>query len=207
MSKILIAAKQYAQGMLITCLLLCVGQNAMAKDDIWQRLQQGGYVLLIRHAATEPGLGDPPQFKLGDCSTQRNLSAEGREQAQAIGRELQRRKVPVGEVLSSEWCRCIDTARLAFGKGKPWQPLNSTFSQPERAAEQAAKIKQHISVYQDKANQVLVTHHVMIGALTNQSVGQGELVIVAPDKSAAGFQYIGRLNINEAASSGATSVR
>lgn len=179
----------------------------MADDNMWQRLQQGGYVLLIRHTATESGVGDPPQFKLGDCVTQRNLSADGREQARAIGLELQRRKIPIGDVLSSEWCRCIDTARLAFGKAKPWQPLNSTFSQPDRAAEQTANIKQHISAYQDKTNLVMVTHHVIISALTNQWVGQGEIVIVAPDKSAAGFQYIGRLNLNQAVPSGATTTR
>lgn len=205
MNEFFILAKRYVQAIFIACMLLFAHQSAMADDNLWQRLQQGGYVLLIRHAATEPGLGDPPQFKLGDCSTQRNLSADGREQARAIGRELQRRKISVGEVLSSEWCRCIDTARLAFGKAKPWQPLNSTFSQPERAAEQTAKIKQHINAYQDKANQVLVTHHVIIGALTNQWVGQGEIVIVAPDKSTAGFQYIGRLNVNEPLSGGATT--
>ena len=207
MDKFFLPIKQYAQVILIACLFLSVAQSAIADDRLWQRLQQGGYVMLIRHASTEPGLGDPPQFKLGDCSTQRNLSAEGREQARAIGRELQRRKIPFGEVLSSEWCRCIDTAQLAFDKAKPWQPLNSTFSQPERAAEQTAKIKQHIGAYQGKANQVLVTHHVIIGALTNQWVEQGEIVIVAPDKSAAGFQYIGRLNINGPVTSGATAVR
>jgi broad specificity phosphatase PhoE len=207
MDKFFFTIKQYAQVILLSCLFLSVGQSAIADDRLWQRLQQGGYGMLIRHAATEPGLGDPPQFKLGDCSTQRNLSAEGRLHAQAIGRELQRRKVPVGEVLSSEWCRCIDTARLAFGKAKPWPPLNSTFSQPERAAEQTAKIKQHINVYQDKTNQVLVTHHVIIGALTNQWVGQGEIVVVAPDHSAVGFQYIGRLNINEQITSGPATTR
>jgi broad specificity phosphatase PhoE len=206
MSKFIATIKNYRQAILFACLYLTLSaaQAAAIDDSLWQRLEQGGTIMLIRHTATEPGMGDPPQFKLGDCATQRNLSAAGREQARSIGRELQRRKIPVAEVLSSEWCRCIDTARLAFAKARTWPPLNSTFNHPERAAAQAATIREHISAYQGKANQVLVTHQVIIGALTNQWVGQGEIVIVAPQKSAAGFEYIGKLMLDQP-STGATS--
>ena len=88
-----------------------------------------GHILLLRHAVTEPGLGDPQNFVLGDCATQRNLSAAGRVQARALGQWLRTQGIPVGEVRSSQWCRCLDTARLAFAPEleiQPWPALNSS---------------------------------------------------------------------------------
>ena len=78
---------------------------------LWRRLREGGHVVLMRHAATVPGVGDPQNFKLGVCATQRNLSDGGREDARRIGAAFRERDVPVSEVLSSRWCRCVDTAR------------------------------------------------------------------------------------------------
>jgi Histidine phosphatase superfamily (branch 1) len=85
-----------------------------AEEALWNDLRQGGYVLLIRHADA-PGTFDPPGFKLGVCSTQRNLSEEGRAQSRRLGELFRSKNVPIAQVFSSEWCRCIDTATLAFG--------------------------------------------------------------------------------------------
>src|SRR5512134_1262540 len=90
---------------------------ALAAEDtkrVWQALRAGGHIALLRHAAA-PGVGDPPGFRLEDCGTQRNLSAEGRAQARRIGEALRRRGVEVDAVYSSEWCRCLQTAELIGG--------------------------------------------------------------------------------------------
>ena len=94
---------------------------------LWQRLRGGGHVLLMRHAATDPGIGDPPGFVLERCASQRNLSDAGRRDARRIGDALRRRGIPIGEVLSSRWCRCLDTARLVFGRADPAPMLDSMF--------------------------------------------------------------------------------
>ena len=90
---------------------------------VWRK--QGG-VLMIRHTSTESGLGDPPGFVLGQCQTQRNLSAQGQEEARAIKTWMQTHQFKPEAVFSSQWCRCQDTARLAFGQFTDWPPLNST---------------------------------------------------------------------------------
>ena len=89
---------------------------AGAEDPVWDALRGGGLVMLIRHAATEPGLGDPPGFRVEDCATQRNLSEAGRAEARLIGAAFRHRGIPVHRVLSSRWCRCLETGRLAFGR-------------------------------------------------------------------------------------------
>jgi len=106
-----------------------------ADPSAWNAMLAGGVALLLRHAATDPGLGDPPGYRLDDCSTQRNLSADGRVQAARLGQALRERGVRVDSVLSSRWCRCLDTARLAFPQQAvtPFDALNSFFD--DRAAE------------------------------------------------------------------------
>src|SRR5687768_7388314 len=93
---------------------------ARAEEDdaarTWGRLREGGHVILVRHASTVPGTGDPASFRLGDCATQRNLSGEGREESRRLGARLRAERVPVGAVYTSPWCRCRETAVLAFGK-------------------------------------------------------------------------------------------
>jgi len=107
-------------------------QPAADAERLWAQLHDGGQVILMRHAATTPGTGDPPGFKLGDCSTQRNLSDAGRAQAKAVGDEVRRREVPVGRVLSSQYCRALDTARLAFGKAEEEPALNLAFADEDK---------------------------------------------------------------------------
>src|SRR5437870_4371280 len=105
---------------------------AIADDAAaWERLRHGAYVILMRHASTEAGQGDPKDFRLGDCSTQRNLSETGREEARRVGERFRRERIRVHKVYTSPWCRCRETAMLAFGQAEDWEPLSSTFDMPD----------------------------------------------------------------------------
>ena len=170
--------------------LLLPGPATLANDALWEALRAGGYVLLIRHASTDPGTGDPPGFKLDDCATQRNLSALGRAEAQRLGGEFKKRGIPVREVLSSRWCRCIETAQLAFASAKPWSALDNTFQHPERREPQMRDVRRRLTEQVSGGNVVLMTHGVNIQALTGISPAPAELVIVRPG---AKFELIGRL--------------
>jgi broad specificity phosphatase PhoE len=159
------------------------GSHAVAGSGAqdWGRLAQGGLVVLIRHAPA-PGFGDPPGFRLDDCSTQRNLSEEGRAQARSLGEAFRRRAVPVEKVYSSQWCRCRDTAQLAFGAFQEHPALNSFFEQPERMASQTEDLRALLlQLRPRRGNLVMVTHQVNITALTGVVPSQGELVAVAVD--------------------------
>ena len=156
---------------------------ASAGDDLWPRLRAGGLVLFMRHASTGPGLGDPKGFRLDDCSTQRNLSAEGRDEARRVGARLRAERVPIERVYTSPWCRCRDTAREAFGMAEDWEPLASFFDFPERERELTEHVRKRIAGYWRKpprGNVVMVTHNVNIAALTKQSVGTAEIVVARP---------------------------
>lgn len=177
--------------LLLAIALLAAGP-APAGEDLWNRLHAGGYVLLIRHAATDPGVGDPPGFKLGDCATQRNLSAAGRAQARQLGGTLKKRGIPVAATRSSRWCRCLETAQLAFGKAQPWPLLDNTFETPERREPQMRQIRAALAQPVTGGNLVLVTHGVNILALTGISPAESEIVIVRPAGNGK-LQLIGRL--------------
>ena len=178
--------------------LLASAPLAAADDDLWQRLQGGGLVLLIRHAATDPGIGDPPGFRLAVCNTQRKLSAQGRRDAVAIGAALRKRGIPLGPVLSSRWCRCLDTARLAFGRVEEAPMLDSMFRDSEAAGR--AKVGEVLARVADwrqaggKDNLVLVTHDVNIRALVKEFVAQSEIVVAQPVD--ARLQVVGRLPVS-----------
>jgi phosphohistidine phosphatase SixA len=162
----------------LACLLASPGLAATAEEELWQSLQRGGHVILVRHTSTEPGVGDPPGYRLDNCATQRNLSAAGREEARSIGEAFRAHGVPVGEVRASQWCRCLETARLAFGAAVPWPPLNSFFDARSREPEQTRAVRALIGRPFADTNLVLVTHQVNIVALTGRSAAPGELVVV-----------------------------
>jgi phosphohistidine phosphatase SixA len=165
---------------------------AAADDPAWEALAAGGHVLVVRHMPTEPGVGDPPRFALGDCTTQRNLSPAGREQATAMGRALAARAVVTGPVLSSRWCRCLDTARLAFGRVEPWPPLDSFFDDRAREPAQTAAVRARAAAWRGPGTLVLVTHQVNITALTGAVPAPGEAIVLKPDGQ-GGFDVAGRL--------------
>lgn len=142
------------------------------------QLRQGGNIILMRHAATVAGIGDPAGFQLTECATQRNLSDAGRADAARIGAAFVRLGVPVTTVVSSRWCRCLDTARLAFGRVTPSPMLDSMFEDGLDA--QAAKLREvhaWLQSHKEAGNCVLVTHDVNIQALSGRSVRQGEMVV------------------------------
>jgi broad specificity phosphatase PhoE len=142
---------------------------------VWR---QSGGVLLIRHAATESGLGDPPGFVIGQCRTQRNLSDEGRQASRALGAWLQAQNFKPDAVRSSQWCRCQDTARLAFGAYEDWPALNSTFAGQGDSAAQQQALRERLSALPAGRTEVWVTHQVIMTALTGAypEMGEGFLV-------------------------------
>lgn len=171
--------------------VLAAASPARADERLWDALRQGGQVVLVRHAATVPGVGDPPGFRLGDCGSQRNLSTEGRAQASRIGADFRRRGIVPPEVLTSRWCRCQDTARLAFGTATPWPTLDSFFGEPERSDAQTSAVRQRIAGFRGGGTLILVTHQVNITALTGLVPAPGELVIVTPTPD--GGRVLGRI--------------
>jgi broad specificity phosphatase PhoE len=162
-------------------LLAACGVPAAAAEPAsspWQRLRGGGHVLLLRHAATDAGIGDPPGFVLGQCATQRNLSRAGRRDAQALGAAVRAHGIPIGTVWSSRWCRCLDTARLAFGRVEAAPLLDSMF-QDDDAAVQAklAGLRRQLAGAAQPGNTVWVTHDVNIRALVREAVAPGEVLV------------------------------
>jgi broad specificity phosphatase PhoE len=149
-----------------------------------ERLEEGGYVVMLRHA-TAPGVGDPENFRLGDCATQRNLSDEGRAQARRLGERLRAEGIAAAEVYSSQWCRCLETAALLdLGPVEQLPALNSFFSRPaERAANLAALRRFLADLAKDGPPVMLVTHQVTISAITGRGAASGEAVVLAVDGS------------------------
>ncbi len=151
-------------------------------------LRAGGVALLLRHATTTPGIGDPPGFRAGDCTTQRNLSEAGRAEARRIGAWFAQRGLVPAEVRSSAWCRCIDTARLAFGRETLWPALDSFFRQGDGRDEDARLRPLDAALRGIAAGrfEVWVTHQVNITAATGAFVGMGEGVLVRAGEGARG---------------------
>lgn len=166
---------------------------------LWSQLQQAEikHVVLLRHALA-PGVGDPANFRLEDCSTQRNLSAEGREQAIRIGAAFQQRQIPVAKVLSSQWCRCLETARLMnIGRVEPFPALNSFFNDRSKQSKQTNQVREFISQQDSPGVVVMVTHQVNITAITNIVPESGEAVVLKLN-DADQIEVIGRLIIGQA---------
>jgi phosphohistidine phosphatase SixA len=176
----------------LVALLLSCGA-AQADDALLRNLREGGYVIVIRHSIS-PGSGDPTNFTLDDCTTQRNLSDDGRTQARRIGETLKKEQVPIGRVLSSRWCRALETGRLAFGRVEG-EPALDQFYKPEERDERTQLVRALIAAApQSGPNLVLITHQPNITALTNLSVDEGEIIVMgaAADRTIAIY---GRLKL------------
>ena len=171
------------------------GRALATPDDspFWRLLREGGCVVLMRHALTEPGIGDPPGFRLDQCSSQRRLSDEGRAQARRVGKAFERAGVTLAEVRSSAWCRCTDTADLAFGRHTVWAPLNSFFQTGDRDSQTSA-VLQAVAGVRAPANWMLVTHQVNITALTGETPAMGELFVTRPGASDGRLRVLARGN-------------
>jgi phosphohistidine phosphatase SixA len=150
-------------------------------DNLWLSMRSGtGYVVLLRHAQTTPGTGDPPGFQLNDCSTQRNLSDEGRKQAARIGQVLRDRQIPVLQVFSSQYCRCLETGQLLnLGDVEPFPALNSIFEDRTTATEQTQQVRQQIHNHQNTSGViVMVSHFANIGDIGGVSPQPGGAVVM-----------------------------
>ena len=173
---------------LILLITLSIQPSYASELLIWDKLSASsakGYVLLLRHSLA-PGVGDPENFKLGDCSTQRNLSQEGRDDAAEIGAWIKRQKVKIYRVESSRWCRARQTAKLLdIGKVKLNKNLDSLFRESNLESHpKTLKTKEQILNHRNKSGLlVLVGHYVNIAALVGVGVDSGEGVIVKANKN------------------------
>jgi phosphohistidine phosphatase SixA len=136
-----------------------------------------GSVVVVRHSYA-PGAFDPPDARLDDCSTQRNLDERGRAQATRMGEAFRQHGIAVGTVLSSPRCRCLDTARLAFGRVQPWDPLQGALRDADRRRRQVAEIRKAIAAHGDGPPLVLVTHGSVVSDLTGLNVPMGAFVVL-----------------------------
>jgi len=166
-----------------------------AAGSVWDALREGGRVALIRHADA-PGTGDPPNFVLEECSTQRNLSAGGRAQAGRLGAAFRANGVSVDRVLTSGWCRCIETATIAFGTAEVWPALHSFFRDAGTEAAQTAEVRARVAAWGGPGTLVLVTHQVNVTALTEIFPAAGEIIALAPTERGAGFSIVGRVTVS-----------
>lgn len=155
-------------------------------NDLAENLRSSSYVLLMRHASA-PGVGDPPNYKLDDCKTQRNLDTEGRRQAVVVGDWLRKQGIQSANVFSSIWCRCKETAALLNFNGYRVEPsLGSFFDEMAKAPESNRALRrfidQHLKTKGDRAL-ILVTHHVNILEFSGENVASGDMVLVKVDAS------------------------
>ena len=167
---------------LIIFLILTNGINADTEFQILKNLKNGGNLIFIRHAYA-PGGGDPDNFDINDCSTQRNLSEEGREQAKNIGNYFKVNLIPIDKVISSEWCRCKETAEIAFKKFETNNFLNSFYNEnfAKNKNKQMRNLKNYVDNWDSNKNLVFVTHYVVISEALGYATNSGEIVV--SDKS------------------------
>ncbi|HSF07582.1 MAG TPA: histidine phosphatase family protein [Methylomirabilota bacterium] len=180
-------------GFLVGLLLLAGPVSVSASEALWDVLKAGGQVVLLRHATTGSGVGDPPGFRLEDCASQRNLSDQGRQEARRLGAAFRARSIPVSQVLSSRFCRCLETAQLAFGRAEPHPPLDNLIHDLSREPERAAAIRVLASTPPAAGNVILVTHGINIAAATGIRLAQGEMIVVTPHAQGA-FEVRGRIS-------------
>lgn len=178
----------------LTALLAMLSLPVLAAEP-WDDLRQGGVLILMRHAITEPGTGDPPGFRADDCTTQRNLSVQGRSQAQRFGTLLASHGVHPVAVFSSAWCRCIDTGKLAFPSLpiKHLPALDSFFLDSRNEPAQTAALREALQRIPSSGVTVWVTHQVNATALTGEYLGMGEALVLRPEGNGK-FRKLGRLS-------------
>ena len=178
--------------LIIIFISLTTSIKADLNKNLIEKLDEGGKIIFIRHAYA-PGGGDPNNFNLSDCSTQRNLSEEGREQAKLIGKFFRENHIKVDKVLSSEWCRCKETAKIAFKDFTTSNFLNSFYDPlyQKNKNRQIKELNNYIETLKTNGNLILVTHYVLISEVLNYNPSSGDIVV--SDKN---FNVIGNIKIN-----------
>ena len=178
--------------LIIIFISLTTSIKADLNKNLLNQLDDGGKLIFIRHAYA-PGGGDPQNFNLNDCSTQRNLNNEGRKQAQYIGEFFKKNEIKIDKVISSEWCRCKETARIAFKNFSTNNFLNSFYSSKyaKNKDKQIKMLNNYVKKFKSDKNLILVTHYVLISEVLNYAPSSGEIVV--SDKN---FNMIGSIEIN-----------
>jgi len=165
------------------CLILIIGlfifiNNVYSSELILNSLKEGNKIIFIRHAIA-PGNGDPDNFDINDCETQRNLSEKGIKQSKNIGIYFEKNQIKIDKILSSEWCRCKDTAKIAFNNFETFDSLNSFYDEKFAQNEdiQIQNLKKYIKSWKSDKNLILVTHFVVISSILNVGISSGEMII------------------------------
>ena len=171
------------------------GAGDAGVESMAAALREGGVVVLIRHSATDPGVGDPPGFTQDDCPTQRNLSDAGREQARRLGEWFHTNGIVPSSVRASPWCRTRETARIAFGRSADWTALSNLYTEPGGRQEQTRQVRTAIAAVGKGEVDVLVSHGVSIRVFVDVYPDQGEMVVVRPSGRVGddGIEVLGRL--------------
>jgi phosphohistidine phosphatase SixA len=176
--------------------LIAAPVAAADSEEAWAALVKGGHVALVRHGNAPPGYGgDPPGFKVDDCATQRNMDERGRAQARAVGEAFRQHGVRVDKILSSPWCRCLETARLmALGSVENTWAVAASDRSPERLV----VLKQMVASWRGPGTLVLVTHALTVQALVGIMPDQAETVVVRPKSgNEPGIDVVGRIPVRE----------
>jgi broad specificity phosphatase PhoE len=161
----------------VLAVFLAATSVTQAAEPLWEALREPGSVVVLRHSYA-PGGFDPPDAKLDDCSTQRNLDENGRAQAARVGEAFRQNGIAVSSVLSSPRCRCLDTGRLAFGQAGVLLPLQGALNNAELRQRQVAEIKKVIAAHHGERPLVLVTHGSVVTDLTGLNIRMGEFVVL-----------------------------
>ena len=177
---------------IIIFISLTTSIKADLDKNLINQLKEGEKLIFIRHAYA-PGNGDPNNFNLNDCSTQRNLNIDGRKQAKVIGEFFRENKFKIYKVLSSEWCRCKETANIAFQDFSTNSFLNSFYSSKyaKNKDKQVEALNNYIKQFKSNKNLIFVTHYVLISEVLNYGPSSGEIVV--SDKN---FNMIGNIEID-----------
>ena len=183
---------KFTKFFIIIFISLTTSIKADLNKNLINQLKKGEKLIFIRHAYA-PGSGDPNNFNLNDCSTQRNLSYDGRKQAKYIGEFFTKNKIKIDKVFSSEWCRCKETALIAFKEFSTKNFLNSFYSQKheKNRDKQIKELNNYVKQFKSKKNLILVTHYVLISDVLNYAPSSGEIVV--SDKN---FNIVGSIEIN-----------
>ena len=177
---------------IIIFISLTTSIKADLNKNLINQLENGGKLIFIRHAYA-PGIGDPNNFNLNDCSTQRNLNSIGRKQAKDIGEFFRENKIKIYKVLSSEWCRCKETADIAFKNYSTNNFLNSFYSSKyaKNKDKQVVALNDYVKKFKSDKNLIFVTHYVLISEVLNYGPSSGEIVV-----SDRNFNIVGTVEID-----------
>ena len=177
---------------ILVLFLFLLNKTTFANENIVEILKKENNIIFIRHAIA-PGNGDPSNFDILDCSTQRNLSKDGELQAFKIGNFFKNNDIKITKVLSSEWCRCKDTAKIAFGNYETKNFLNSFYDKrfSENKDKQITDFQKFIKNWNKTVNLVFVTHYVVISEILDLTTSSGEIVITDPN-----LKFLSSLEIN-----------